>query len=278
VTDPRLRSASLALVPLLLCGCVLPDQIASVQADVADVKRRLGEIERSQRDVERSLEELRASASGGEDDEVRREELADIQLRVERLTREGTVTQERIGDVERRIERIAQDLAQPRDLARGGPSGERIETGPGAIAAPAAPLEPVPADSAAVPDPEALYNTAYLDFSKGNFELAIAGFDEYQQRFPDSPLADNALYWIGECHFSKGDYGEAIRAFDRLLEVYARSDKAAAADLKKALAFQEQNMIGQAIVQLRYVIEQYPDTDESRIARDKLSALGQAPS
>jgi TolA-binding protein len=63
-----------------------------------------------------------------------------------------------------------------------------------------------------------------------------------------------------------------------LLESYQTSDKAAAADLKKALAFQEQNQIGQAIVQLRYVLQRYPDTDEASIARDKLTALGQAPS
>ncbi len=56
-----------------------------------------------------------------------------------------------------------------------------------------------------------------------------------------------------------------------------RSDKAPAANLKKALAFQEQNQIGQAIIQYRYVVSAYPGTDEARLARDKLAGLGTSP-
>ena len=63
-------------------------------------------------------------------------------------------------------------------------------------------------------------------------------------------------------------------SIDRLLALYPDSDKAAAGNLKKALAFLEQNQVGQAIVQLRYVLATYPGTDEARIARDKLTSLG----
>ena len=66
----------------------------------------------------------------------------------------------------------------------------------------------------------------------------------------------------------------AVRAFDNLLELYPDSDKAAAGNLKKALAYQEQNQIGQAIVQFRYVVATYEGSDEARLARDKLSSLG----
>ncbi len=129
----------------------------------------------------------------------------------------------------------------------------------------------------AFPDPEELYNTAYADFSKGNYSLAISGFKEYQQRFPDSALADNAMYWIAECDFSQADYRAAVDALDDLLDEYPKSDKAPAANLKKALAFQELNQIGQAIIQYRYVVSAFPDTDESRLARDKLAGLGASP-
>jgi tol-pal system protein YbgF len=136
------------------------------------------------------------------------------------------------------------------------------------------PDRPAAAGGGAVPDAEALYNTAYADFSKGNYALAVSGFEEYHEKFPDSPLADNALYWIGECHFSQGNFPDAVSAFDRLLEQHADSDKAAAANLKKGLAFLEQNQIGQAIVQLRFVHSTYPGSDEAKIARDKLISLG----
>jgi TolA-binding protein len=82
------------------------------------------------------------------------------------------------------------------------------------------------------------------------------------------------MYWIGECSFSEGSYKAAIDAFDAMLEKYPKSDKAAAANLKKALAFVQSNQIGQGIEQLRFVTSNYPGTDEARIAADRLEALG----
>ena len=99
-------------------------------------------------------------------------------------------------------------------------------------------------------------------------------FQEYASRYPESDLADNALYWVGECLFSQGRFADAVSAFDRMLEKYPQSDRAAAANLKKGLAFLEQNKISQALVQLRYVATTYPSSDEARIARDKLASLG----
>ena len=43
-----------------------------------------------------------------------------------------------------------------------------------------------------------------------------------------------------------------------MLEKYPQSDKAAAANLKKALAFVQLNQIGQGIEQLRFVTANYP--------------------
>ena len=90
----------------------------------------------------------------------------------------------------------------------------------------------------------------------------------------DGSLPDNALYWVGECNFSQGNFAEALRSFDRLLEQYPRSDRAASGNLKKALAFLEQNQVDQAIVQLQFVVSTYSGSDEARVARDKLTSLG----
>jgi TolA-binding protein len=59
-----------------------------------------------------------------------------------------------------------------------------------------------------------------------------------------------------------------------MLAKYPASDKAAAANLKKALAFVQSNQIGQGVEQLRYVVATYPGSDEARIAKDRLATLG----
>src|SRR5262249_28815472 len=46
------------------------------------------------------------------------------------------------------------------------------------------------------------YQSAYQDFSKGRYALAIPAFRDFVRRYPDSPLADSAQYAIGESYFS----------------------------------------------------------------------------
>jgi tol-pal system protein YbgF len=269
-------AVAVAILPLI-AACVLPDEIAKLQKDVGDVQQQMRRVEQNQADLERRLTEMEGEA-GESTEQVSREELADMQLRIEQFSRQMAITSERMSDIDQRLDRYSQDLQQTQGPSRLGSPGTPAQ-------APAGPDEPGPGRQTtspsptgeAFPDPEALYNTAYADFSKGNYALAISGFGEYQQRFPDSALADNAFYWIAECHFSQGDYGAAIGALDDLLARYPESDKAPAANLKKALAFQEQNQIGQAIIQYRYVVSAFPDTDEARLARDKLAGLGAAP-
>ena len=253
----------------LAAGCVMPDDLSRMQKDVADVRQQMADVQRAQATLVRQVEEaLQREAEGSE--VVRREEVADLQLRVEQFSREMGQTSERLNDLEQRLERSSQDHPRGRDTGSRGP----VEYG---SPPPSRPVDGAPPAGGAVPDPEALYNTAYADFSKGNYALAVAGFQEYGERFPQSALADNALYWIAECRFGEGDYLAAIDALDDLLGRYPDSDKAAAANLKKALAFQEQNQIQQAIIQYRYVVSEFPGSDEARLARDKLAGLGSSP-
>lgn len=261
------------LLPLALAtvGCVMPDQLSVMQKDLADVRQQLRVVQADQADALRKLDELAAkSSTTGE--VATRADLADINVRIGEIAGDVAVADERMNDLGRRVDRLSQQSQPARD------PGRPIYTRP----EPSLPPDPGYGGAArppagTTPDAESLYNNAYADFSKGNFALAISGFEEYAAEFPDSALAGNALYWIGECHFSQGSFREAVSAFDRLLERYPKSDKAAAANLKKGLAFLEQNQVAQAILQLRYVVDAYPGSDEARIARDKLTSLGATP-
>ncbi len=280
----RRASVVVAIAALpVTAACVMPDAVSKLQKDIADVQQQLRQVERGQQELRGQVAEI-VNGAAEREATVSREELAALQLRVEQSSRQTAVTAERVGELGQRLDRYSQELQQTRELARrglsaGGPGpGAETVVDPALAAEPrAAQAAPAPVGGAAFPDPEGLYNTSYADFSKGNYALAISGFEEYQQRFPDSALADNALYWIAECQFSQGSYRAAVETLDDLLDRYPESDKAAAANLKKALAFQEQNLIQQAIIQYRYVVSAYPATDEARLARDKLGGLGAAP-
>ena len=123
-------------------------------------------------------------------------------------------------------------------------------------------------------DPEALYRTAYNDYLRGSFDLAIRAFRRYAESFPDTELTDNATYWIGECYFSQGKYSQSIRQFDRMLERYPRSDKTASAALKKGYSYLELGRRDEGVSQLQEVARRYPESDEANLARQRLSAIG----
>ncbi len=277
------RARVLAALPLLVAatGCVMPDQVAQFQKDVTDVQQSLATVSKSQSEIAKRLAALEAKSEG--DDSVKRSEIADLTARLDTIVRQTTATADKVDQVNVRVDRLSEDVQVARDAAR------RMPLVPVAVDAPTAGTPPPAGGDAAtgaavvaggapsggsVPSPSALYASAYADFSKGNYALAIQGFEEYAERYADTELADNAMYWIGECDFSQGSYKSAIDAFDAMLEDYPKSDKAAAANLKKALAYVQLNQIGQGIEQLRFVTSTYPGTDEARIAADRLQSLG----
>jgi len=168
------------------------------------------------------------------------------------------------------IQRISADMAArmppAAPAAAAGEAAERAEQ-------PAAKPPPETAANHQPMSPQEAYSVAYNDYLKGNYDLAVESFKLYRQQFPDSPLADNALYWIGECRYSQRKFEEAIDAFDDLILTYPQGDKAAAAHLKKGLSFVELGRKPEALAALKILVAKYPLEEESRIAQDKIREL-----
>ncbi len=133
-----------------------------------------------------------------------------------------------------------------------------------------APQTPIPSPSLS---PQVVYNLAYTDYLKGNFELAIEGFTLYIEQFPKSPLSDNALYWIGECYFSLNDYEKAIEQFNELIFDYPEGDKVPAAYLKKGISLVELGKKKEALLVFKLLISKYPLEEETKIAQQKIKEL-----
>ncbi len=162
----------------------------------------------------------------------------------------------------------------------------------GATAVPSAPAvasipSPGARPSTGELQPQDVYQAAYIDFSKGAYQLAINGFREFIRRYPEHPLASNAQYWIGEAHLAMarsaadaGHEGEASRArqqavqeFRKVLANYPRGDKAPAALYKEALVLIDLRQPDLAQARLQYLIDNFPQAEETPLARERLAAL-----
>lgn len=89
------------------------------------------------------------------------------------------------------------------------------------------------ANSPSPSSPDVLYSTGYRDFIGGNYNLAKQEFQQYVQSFPNSELASDAQFFIGEIDYAQKNYGEAVAAYDKVLQDYPNSFKGTAARLKK---------------------------------------------
>lgn len=172
------------------------------------------------------------------------------------------------------VQRISADLAArpAQAVAAAGPDQSAEQVEPPASKPPAEAQEKPPVQPPTI-SPQEAYSVAYNDYLKGNYDLAVESFKLYRQQFPSSPLADNALYWIGECRYSQRKFEEAIDAFDELILNYPQGDKAAAAYLKKGLSFVELGRKPEALAALKILVAKYPLEEESRIAQDKIREL-----
>ncbi len=146
---------------------------------------------------------------------------ADTQTRLKELGESVDSVNNRVGDsLERRslfIPSPAASTAQPEP----SDSAEQAVDSTGAVA-------PTPAQT------KAIYDDAYLDLNRGNYSLALVGFHDYLKKSPDSELADNAQYWIGECYYAQRDFRKAIEEFSRVEQTYPKGDKVPASLLKVA--------------------------------------------
>ena len=97
----------------------------------------------------------------------------------------------------------------------------------------------------------------------------------YKEQFPSSPLADNALYWIGECAYSQRKFEDAVNAFNELILVFPQGDKVAAAYLKKGMSFAEMGRTEEALAAFRLLVAKFPVEEETRIAQQKIKELGE---
>ncbi|NNF17019.1 MAG: tol-pal system protein YbgF [Gammaproteobacteria bacterium] len=112
---------------------------------------------------------------------------------------------------------------------------------------------------------ELLKNTRYTE--------AKAALTEFATAYPDSTLADNASYWLGEAHYVTADYAAALAQFEKMIGDFPASSKVPDALLKVAYCQYELKQFDQARNTLNSVINTYPNTTPARLATQRLQQM-----
>ena len=123
-------------------------------------------------------------------------------------------------------------------------------------------------------EPSEAYRQAMNDYNSGNFDLALAGFQNYLVLFPETSQADKARYWEGECYYAKKDFPKAIDSFSKVIKTYPKSDKAAGSKLKIGYSYLNEKNTAKAKEYLNKVVKEHPGTKEAQLAKEKLLKIG----
>jgi len=150
-------------------------------------------------------------------------------------------------------------------------------TGAGAAAAAAGSgpgATDVPAGGAGASSVEqSVYSQAFSALKAGSYSIAITGFKDFLTTYPQSPLAENAQYWLGEAYYVTRSYDDAGTAFRTVLQKYPQSRKAPDAMLKLGFTQYEQKRFADSRKTLEDVTQKFPDSDAARLATDRLKRI-----
>ena len=224
-----------------------------------------------------------------------RKAAADAKLQADAMGGDLRVVRERVDDTNVRITSLSQEvealrLAIPPTATMMVPVTDPSAAGTPVDGASAqAPATPVggqtpsttsPPTTAPGPvtagSPMRLYDTAWADYTAGNYDLAIEGFNGYVRSFPRSEFADNAQYYVGESFFQRGKLAEAVDAFGRVISTYPKSDVVGQAYYKRGLCFERLSQPDRARESYDVVVKTFSDTDAGRLAKQRLDALNRA--
>ena len=266
---------------LLLAACVPQSEIVKMNSDMSmqreDTRATREQILRMQK----RLDSLNTNVKGTSDIE---RSLADYGARSDQLATDIQILQGKLEENNFHIAELAQKLDDKSvKIAELNARIEELETkvkqvNAGTSMAATAQTGTEPSrDKGSAPktvEPSEAYRQAKNDFDKGNFDLALAGFQNYIAQFPDTNLAAAAQYWIGECYSSKKDFTRAIEAFESVITSYPKSDKVPGAKLKIGLSYLNERKTAKAKEYLNAVIKEHPGTTEAQIAADRLHKIG----
>jgi len=127
---------------------------------------------------------------------------------------------------------------------------------------------------ASAPPPDVLYNNGLRDYNGGNTDLASQEFSDYIKFYPNTPLAANAYFYLGELQFKQGNYQQAVQSYDQVLQNFPSGNKAASAQLKKGFALIELGKQDDGVAELRHLLQRYPRSPEALQAKERLRKLG----
>ena len=212
--------------------------------------------------------------------ETTRKAFADQKLVIDNLTNDVRVIREKLDDNNVRVGSLTQEVDAMRQslqqLSVRPAATPEPEFGAPAGSAPpptGVPPAPAPAGGALTASPKQMWDAAYADYTSGQYDLAILGFDAYVKSFPKADLADDAQVMICASYLNDKKDQNAVEACDVAIRTYPGGNAIPDAYYRKGLALANLKDVNGARAAWETVVQNFKDTDAARLARQRLDQI-----
>jgi tol-pal system protein YbgF len=261
-----LIGTALMLSSLAACSTTPPEE-DPVQIRLHDLDTRLARIERvmanqSLLELSNQIEALRGDVRGMHNDVDQLNNAMDANRKQQR---------DLYADLDRRMKAL-----EARGAVSAAPSGATsapvVSGGVGGAGAPATQAAPAGYDGPGSDDKSG-YQSAFTFLKEGQYDRAVPAFQKFLATYPDSALAENAQYWLGEANYVNKAFPEAEAAFQKVVDKYPQSRKVPDALLKIGYCRYELKQYESAKLALSQVITQFPDNADAKLAQQRIEKM-----
>jgi len=202
--------------------------------------------------------------------ETNRKSLADQKVIIDNLSNDVRVVREKLDDNNVRIGTLTQEVTALRQaLQSGARTTSAGDSNPGASGNPGAPPNPQNVGES----PTAIWDAAYADYTVGQYDLAIQGFEGYIKSFPKSDKADDAQVYICRAYVQDAKNDKAVEACDLAIRTYPNGDVIDQAYYYKGLAYSNLKNVNAARDAWEELMRKFPGTTTADLAQQRLNTL-----
>ncbi|MFI5235594.1 MAG: tetratricopeptide repeat protein [Gemmatimonadales bacterium] len=270
-----IRPANAVLLVVLLGGCAAKGDVRRVEDAVlllrAETTRQdsvraaqLTAVIGMQQRILDSLAATRTAISGFK---------GDIASDLYSINQQLVQVQELTGQSQQRLTELRTQLeARSAEIQATAPAPVALPPGDSTPAAGTTPAGAPPAGPPAA-SADQMYEASLQQLRLGSVRTARMGFTQLLQRYPQSPRAGDATYFVGESWAAESP-DSAVRYYNLVVQSFPKSPRAATALYKLGLLAENRKDPGAARGFYQRVVQAYPNSDEAALARDRIKTLG----
>jgi tol-pal system protein YbgF len=282
-----MRSTGRLLGAVLTLTLAVPAVAAAANKEHAQLMAEIRMLQEQQQQLQQMIgglaDTLKAMNTRLDSDaDVSRKALADQKLLVTGISDTVRVLREKADDTNVRLSTMTQEVQSLRQTVASMPAPQ-----PGGVPNPVTPdapagdtttpVAPGGAGPGAAPganiSPTRMYDQSYADYSAGQYDLAVEGFQAFIRTFPTSPNADEAQLYIGYSLYNAGKNTEALAALQKVITDYPQSNSVSSAYYKMGLTYEALKQLDAARKQFETVVQKYPTSYDAVLAQQALERL-----